>query len=85
MAWVVLWLSFPPVHCTAQLYSMVTRKQEKNKHSERSRWIWEGGGGLLCCVAKQRPPLPRPTRDDDEKPERRLQEYLLITNKNVLC
>ena len=71
------------LHCAAIQHGNKTTG--KNKHSERSCWIWEGGGGLLCCVAKQRPPLPRPTRDDDEKPERRLQEYLLITNKNVLC
>ena len=71
------------LHCAATQHGNKTTG--KNKHSERSCWIWEGGGGLLCWVAKQRPPLPRPTRDDDEKPERRLQEYLLITNKNVLC
>ena len=40
---------------------------------------------LVVLRCKTETSTPRPTRDDDEKPERRLQKYLLITNKNVLC
>ena len=83
MAWVVLWLSFPPVHCTAQLYSMVTRQREKT--NIRSGVAGYGKAVAACAALQNSPLLPRPTRDDDDKPESRLQEYLLITNKNVLC
>ena len=51
MAWVVLWLSFPPVHCTAQLYSMVTRQRDKT--NIRSGVAGYGKAVAACCAGLQ--------------------------------
>jgi len=51
MAWVVLWLSFPPVHCTAQLHSMVTRQREKT--NIRSGVAGYGKAVAACCAGLQ--------------------------------
>ena len=52
MAWVVSWLSFPPVHCTAQLYSMVTRQRDKT--NIRSGVAGYGKAVAACAALQNR-------------------------------